>query len=202
MPILSPTEIYGEAVFLGVNPDRRRGLETESRDRVEATYAGFEGDAHSGLTRPACSRVKLQYARGVEIKNARQVSIVSEEELAGVAADMGAEAPLHPGWIGASLSLRGIPELTHLPPSSRLVFDGGVSLVVDMQNNPCRHAGDAIDAHWPGLGAAFPKHARDRRGVVAWVEKTGALGVGEACRLHIPPQRIYAPAQKTKGAAG
>lgn len=194
MAILKPTEIYGVVRYLGVNPDRGGGLRSQARERVEVDFAGFQGEAHGGLTRPACTRVKLQYPKGAEIRNTRQLSIVSLEELEAVAEAMGAPSALAPNWIGANLMLSGVPDLTLAPPASRLIFEDGASLVVDMQNAPCKIAAAELEAEWPGVGLSFPKHARDRRGVTAWVERPGAIALGARCRLHVPPQRIYAPA--------
>jgi len=199
MPILMPTAIIGEVTGLYVNESRDTDLESVTRDQVTVSYEGFEGEDHGGLTRPSCSRVKLQYERGTEIRNARQISILSREELDAVASDMGLDR-IDPEWIGANLILSGIPTLTQLPPSSRLIFEGGASLVVDMENGPCRFAAEQIEIHRPGKGKAFAKVAKNRRGVTAWVEKTGDIKIGEKVRLHIPPQRIYEPALKNVAA--
>ena len=88
--------------------------------------------------------------------------------------------------------LRGIPDFTLVPPNSRLLFEGGVVLTVDLENGPCRYPAEKIEEAHPGHGAAFPQKARHKRGVTAWVEKPGQLKNGETCRLHVPPQRIYA----------
>lgn len=193
MPILMPTGISGSVTGLYINPDRDSSLETAHRDRVAVTYEGFEGEAHGGLTRPSCSRVKLQYERGTEIRNTRQITILGTDELSAVAQEIGLDR-IAPEWVGANMMLEGIPALTQLPPSSRLIFEGGVSLVVDMENGPCRFAAEQIAQHRPEAGMKFAKAADGRRGVTAWVEKTGEIAVGETCRLHIPPQRIYEPA--------
>jgi len=199
MPILMPTAIEGRATGLYVNNSRDTDLESNARDQVLVTYEGFEGEDHGGLTRPSCSRVKLQYKRGTEIRNTRQISILSQEELNAVAAEMDLDE-IEPEWVGANLILTGIPDLTQIPPSSRLIFEGGVSLVVDMENGPCRFAAEQIDVHRPGKGLRFAKVADGRRGVTAWVEKTGQISIGESVRLHIPPQRIYEPALKRAAA--
>lgn len=192
--MLTPTEIYGEITALLINENREHSLESHAVDEIDVTYEGFEGEAHGGLTRPSCSRVLRQYGtRGTEIRNARQISILSTEELDEIAKAL--DIPVvRPEWVGANLVLRGIPQLSQLPPSSRLIFEGGASVVIDIENGPCRFPGDVIEQHHPGKGRAFPKAARGLRGVVGWVEKTGKLRNGERARLHIPPQRIYAPA--------
>lgn len=199
MPILMPTAIEGRVTGLYVNSDRDSTLESAPREQVNANYEGFEGEDHGGLTRPSCSRVKLQYKRGTEIRNTRQISILSREELDAVAAEMGLDG-IKPEWVGANLILEGIPTLTQLPPSSRLIFAGGASLVVDMENGPCRFAAEQIETHCPGKGMRFAKVADGRRGVTAWVEKTGEIALNETVRLHIPPQRIYEPAIKRQAA--
>ncbi len=89
--------------------------------------------------------------------------------------------------------LEGLPELTQLPPASRLIFEAGAALTVDMENGPCNFTGREIEREHPGYGAGFRAAARHRRGVTAWVEREGEIGLGELARLHVPPQRPYPP---------
>ncbi|MEO0729608.1 MAG: MOSC domain-containing protein [Pseudomonadota bacterium] len=191
MTRLKPTEIYGEVVGLLINPSRSNGLQSEAVKSVAVGYDGFEGEAHGGLTRPSCSRVLHQYPkRGTEIRNTRQITIVGQSDLRDIAD--GLEIPeLKPEWIGANLVIAGMPDISFLPPASRLIFDSGVTLTVDYENGPCRQPAEVIEALYPGHGAAFPKVAAGKRGTTAWVERTGAITVGERCRLHIPPRNPY-----------
>jgi hypothetical protein len=87
--------------------------------------------------------------------------------------------------------IEGIPDLTHLPPSSRMQAEGGTTLVVDMQNRPCVLPAKPIEAALPGFGKAFKTAASGRRGVTAWVEREGLLRVGDGVRLHVPDQRAW-----------
>jgi hypothetical protein len=87
--------------------------------------------------------------------------------------------------------VRGIPDFSHLPPSSRLQAEGGATLVIDMQNRPCTLPAKPIEAAHPGFGAKFKPAGRGRRGVTAWVEREGTLRLGEGVRLHIPDQRVW-----------
>lgn len=193
MPILKPTEISGivEAVLVNRNPDD--GIATRRTASSKITYEGIEGDWHSGLTREACVRTRRQYAEGTPIRNTRQISIVSVEDLAEISRKMGV-SHLEPEWLGANILVAGIPDFTLLPPSSRLIFSGGASLVVDMENEPCKFPGDVIEETHSGFGKLFAYNARGLRGVTAWVEKEGAISEGDTIALHIPPQRIYEPA--------
>ena len=188
MPILRPTRIHGRLSALLRNNDRESGLESEGIEQAVIGYDGIEGDAHSGLTRASCVRVKSQYDVGTEIRNTRQLSILSVEELQQVADKMGIER-IEPEWVGASLLLEGVPDLTCLPPSSRLIFEGGVSLVVDMENGPCKYPGEVIDKHHPGKGRLFASAAVGLRGITAWVERPGMLRRSESVQLHIPKTR-------------
>lgn len=192
MSILRPTDIYMRVVWLGVVRDRKQGLASEPLEAVEVTFGGFAGESHGGFTRASCSRLKLQYPVGTEVRNARQVSIVSAEELAEIAAALDLDA-VDPRWLGASMVVEGAPQFTRIPPSSRLVFDGGAGLVVDMENAPCRLPAEEIEAARPGHGRRFPALARGKRGVTAWVERPGRIALGERARLHVPPLAPYEP---------
>ncbi|MGO4853727.1 MOSC domain-containing protein [Phaeovulum sp. W22_SRMD_FR3] len=192
MAALKPTEITGKVTWLGLVPDRAAGLAAIPRETLTLSFAGPEGEDHGGLTRPSCSRVLDQYPRGTEIRNVRQLTIVSAEELAQIAATMGLDA-LDPAWLGATLVLEGIPDLSHLPPSSRLQGAAGATVVIDMQNRPCTLPARVIEEARPGFGARFKPAAVGLRGVTAWVEREGNLSLGEVMRLHVPDQRMWQP---------
>ncbi|MEL6677286.1 MAG: sulfurase [Pseudomonadota bacterium] len=185
MPVLNPTEIYGEVVWLGRVGDRARSPQSAPADRLDLDFDGVIGEAHGGPTRPSCGRVQRQYAMGTTIRNTRQLSIVSDEELKDVADRMGLPE-LTPDLLGATLVLRGVPELSHIPPSTRLIAEDGPSLTVDMENRPCQIPAREIEARHPGAGAKFKAASRERRGVVAWVERPGALTLGMRLRAHLP----------------
>ncbi len=199
MPALIPTDFTATITWLGRVDDRNATLRASALQEVMATYAGVEGEEHAGLTRPSCSRVVAQYPKGTDIRNVRQFSVLSAEELAAIAQKMGVER-LEPAWIGASLVLEGIPDFTHVPPSSRLQAENGTTLVVDMENRPCHLPAKVIDEDAPGFGKAFKAAALGRRGVTAWVEREGVLRVGDVMRLHIPDQPVWPHLEAARGA--
>ena len=190
MPALIPTSFEGVIAWLGVVQAALGVLPSQPETEVFASFAGVVGEVHGGVTRASCSRVTGQHPRGTEIRNVRQFSVLSAEELALIAQGMGL-AVLDPGLLGASLVISGIPDFTHLPPSSRLQFEGGATLVVDMENRPCQLPAKEIEAVHQGFGRAFKSAASDRRGVTAWVEREGVLRVGAKVRLHVPDQRAW-----------
>lgn len=192
MPALIPSTYAARIVWLGAQPDPVEKLVIRSipLQEMPLSFAGYSGESHAGLTRPACSRVSAQHKRGTEIRNVRQLAIVSAEEMADVAAAMGLAA-MNYAWVGASLVLEGIPDFTHLPPSSRLQGPDGVTLVIDMENLPCQEPAVTIDKALPGQGKGFKRAAKDKRGVTAWVEREGVLRLGDVMRLHVPAQRAW-----------
>ncbi len=194
MPALKPTDHYGRIVWLGhvTQPvDKDLLIHGAPLQEMRLTFAGYAGEVHGGLTRASCSRVSAQHPRGTEIRNTRQISIVSEEDLTAIAAELGLPG-VDPAWMGAGIVVAGIPDFTHLPPSSRLQNDSGATLVVDMENRPCIEPATTIENARPGHGKAFKAAAQGRRGVTAWVEREGVLRVGDRLRMHLPDQRVWA----------
>jgi MOSC domain-containing protein YiiM len=179
-------------VWLGsVETKERAELLATSVQRLDLTFAGIPGSVHSGLTTPSCSRVTAQHPKGSEIGNVRQLSIVSAEELAGIAQALGIDR-IDPARLGASIVVRGIPAFTHVPPSSRLQAQAGTTLVVDMENRPCQFPALSLEAVHPGHGKGFKTAAAGRRGVTAWVEREGPLVLGDRLTLHVPDQPVWA----------
>ena len=118
----------GKVVFLGINSSRADDLASSALTQVEVGFAGFDGEDHGGLNREACSRLTNVHPEGTTIKNHRQVTVLSAEEMAETAEAMGIEGELDPCWVGANIVLSGVPSLTILPPGTRLRLpDGAVN---------------------------------------------------------------------------
>ena len=193
MPALKPTRYTAEIVWLGaVMDDDRTALMAPARDALDLTFDGVAGAFHAGLTRPSCSRVKSQYAKGTEIKNERQLSIVSQEEIDQIAATMGVDA-LDPARLGASMVIKGIPDFSHVPPSSRLQAESGATVTIDMENRPCQFPALSLTADHGDAAKGFKPAAKDRRGVTAWVAAEGRVALGDILTLHIPDQPAWEP---------
>jgi MOSC domain-containing protein YiiM len=190
MAYVKEISIIGRVEACLMNPDRATGLEKSPTDSLTLTFDGITDDCHSGPTMLSDARTLKQYPRGVTLRNRRQVSLVSVEEMAEIAEKLDIPA-LPPAWIGANLLVSGIPDLTLLPPSTRMMFSSGATLIIDLENEPCRYPADVIERHHPGHGLAFPKMAQHKRGLVAWVEREGKITSGDTIRLFLPPQRLW-----------
>jgi hypothetical protein len=185
------TKLTGIVTGIYIGQDRHT-IESSRVPSVKVTFEGFEGDQHAGLTRLSDVRVP-HYPRRTVIRNTRQFSMLSIEELAEVARALQIATVL-PEWVGANLAMQGIANLTMLPPSTRIFFPGDAVLVVDAENMPCTGPGAAIQLHYPDvpkLVQRFPKAAMHKRGVVGWVEREGYIVQGDTVWLLLPPKVTY-----------
>jgi len=186
-------KLDGTVAGVFVVPEGSR-VESVPVPALRLDFEGAVGDRHYGITRYAGAR-EPWYPRDTVISNTRQVSVLSVEEMAIVAARLGVPE-LRAEWIGGTVLIGGIPRLSFLPAGTRIFFAGGASLLVTEQNGPCRIAGRAITAHFPDrpeLELEFPKQARGLRGIVAAVERPGTVTPGSAVEVRVPEQWIYRP---------
>lgn len=169
-----------EAVLKAEDPST---FVTRRLPQIKVELAGIPGDRHYGLLRPADSRQKI-YKRGTLIANRRQISVVSAEECAIIAERLGMDKVL-PEWLGANLLVSGIEGLTQLPPGARLLFEGGVGLISEGENEPCIGPGKAIESlgEVPGAARRFVPAAKKLRGIVCSVEREGIIRSGESFRV-------------------
>jgi hypothetical protein len=193
MPLMTKLAFAGRVEALLKSADRAMGLEKSRVDQLILRFDGIAGDCHGGLTRPSDSRTLRLYPRDTPIRNVRQLTLLSREELADIAAIM-AIPEVKPEWVGANIVTFGIPDLTLLPPSSRMQFPSGATIVVDMENEPCRYPAEIIEKHNPHQKVGFVKAAKHKRGITAWVEREGGVGIGDEIAIWIPPQRLYGAA--------
>jgi len=171
------------------------GLESTAYPAIELDHTGPVGDKHAGMVAKSDARQVQFYKRGTPIRNNRQWSAVSVEELATIQTQM-AYPEVRPEWVGANLLVSGIPHFTQLPPMSLLVIrpdgPGKVVLVVHDENLPCVGPNKAIQAHYDFVPAqTFMKAGMGRRGLVGWVEKAGPVAVGDPVQVLLP--RFVAP---------
>ena len=152
---------------------------------LDLDWGGAIGDRHHGVTMSSDTRQKEVFARGTEIRNHRQLSIIDAAELAEIAAALGIDE-LAAGTIADNICTSGIPGLTALEAMSRLEFASGAVLMTGGRNAPCTIAGRMVQARYGSPAEKFPKAAFDRRGITAWVERPGAIRPGDEVRV-LPP---------------
>ncbi len=190
MPLLTKLKFSGKVAGLYLRPSREGGFEKAPTGEVELTLDGPAGDCHTGQTRKSDSRTLTLYKRGLDIRNVRQLTLLSHEELQLIADELGIKA-VDPSWLGANVVFSGIRDLTFLPPSTRLQFPSGATIVVDMENYPCSQIAEVIGRHHPEVQNKVVKKAMHKRGLTAWVEREGVIKAGDEVTIFIPQQRIY-----------
>jgi hypothetical protein len=195
MPTITPARrLKARVAALLMASDARnadaQGFVSQRVSALDLTFEGIPGERHFGFTRPADARVPW-YKRGSALRNVRQVSLVSAEELVEIAGLMGLPE-IRPEWLGANLVIEGLPRLSFLPAGSRLFFEGGGVLAAEGYNAPCSISGTAVAA---GAGLsdklAFVKPATRRRGIVASVERPGRVEVMCEVEITVPDQWMF-----------
>jgi hypothetical protein len=121
-----------------------QGFVSQRVSALDFTFEGIPGERHFGFTRPADARVPW-YKRGTALRNVRQASLVSQEELVEIAQLMGLPE-IRPEWLGANIVIEGVPRFSFLPAGSRLFFEGGPTLICEGYNAPCSISGTAVAA--------------------------------------------------------
>lgn len=188
---LRKAPFVGTVEFLGANSSLSEDLASQSQNSVEMGFEGFVGEDHGGLNRKACSRLTNVHPKGTPLKNQRQLTVLSTEEMDETAKAMGIEDGLDPCWVGANVVLSGVPSLTILPPGTRLRFPDGGTFVVDMENGPCKFPGEIIDRYHPGKGKTYPVAAYGKRGFTAFVEREGVARMGDQVEIFYPQQQLH-----------
>ena len=193
----APAEVSVVAVLCAGDPD---SLVATAQPVIELDFGGVVGDRHHGLTRPSDTRQLRYYPRGTMIRNRRQLTVVSVEELTDVAERLGVPF-LQPEWLGANLLVEGLPRLSTLPMGTRLMFAGGAGLVCEGVNQPCRLPAEVIQQHFPWSRAAaqFVKAAYGRRGIAASVEYPAPISSGDCLSVEPPELHAQPPALRLAG---
>lgn len=193
MPAIAKTRFVAEILWLGGVADRSAALASNAAQSMDLTFAGPVGEDHGGETRASCSRVRDLYTPGTQIKNTRQLTILSQEELDQIAQNMGLPS-LDPALLGASMVIRGIPDFTNITPCARLVAPSGASVTIEHANRPCTLPARPIETAHTGFGAKFKPAAKGLRGVTAWVEAEGRIAVGDELAVFVPDQPVWSEA--------
>ena len=191
IPTLIPAQRLQGRIAATLRADARAAsFQTIRQNGLTLEFEGIPGDRHSGFLRKADARTP-HYSRSLPIRNIRQISIVSVEELAEIAAALGLPE-IQPEWLGANLMVEGIKQLSFLPRGSRIAFPDGAALAAEGYNPPCIGPGKIVHGATGATPQAFIKAASRRRGIVASVERPGTIHAGEDIMVHVPEQWIYA----------
>ncbi|WP_310619060.1 MOSC domain-containing protein [Flexibacterium corallicola] len=190
MATLKKETCLGQVQYIGSQVNRKDTLETTEVDLASFDLGGMVGDSHNGIERASCVRMMPLYPVGTPLKNARQLSAVSTEELQAIANEMKIAA-IDPVWLGANICISSIPSLSLLPPSTRLVFESGMTMVIDLENTPCPQPEWVMSQYTDSFQVPFVKAAKHKRGVCGWVERAGDVKLGDSVEVWTPKQPVW-----------
>jgi MOSC domain-containing protein YiiM len=167
------------AVSAGGNED----LSKDVFEQIEVDFEGIVGDHHAGASREAYSGDREP--KGTQLRNDRQWSGVSVEELQQMSEQLALSEPLTASTLGANLCLQGIADFSLLPRGTRLKFPSGAALIVEEYNPPCLYMSIEVSKkHATRTGVPlkkgqWQKSAAGRRGVVGVVDVPGVIRAGD-----------------------
>ncbi|MCX7622520.1 MAG: MOSC domain-containing protein [Thermomicrobium sp.] len=141
------------------------GVPKYRRLEIEVGPDGVVGDYHAGP-------VNRHKKRGEPEPNTRQVTVVAQEVLDDVNAELGIQ--LEPGFLGENLTVEGLGDLSDLEPGDLLIV-GPVVLEITAQNKPC----STVAVYHPQIVKAL----HGRRGVCAIVRQPGTVRPGDCVRV-------------------
>ena len=169
-----------ESLFIG----RLKSVKKDPCELVEVSVDGFVGDRHAGPTKKADVRDR-GIPRGTIIRNWRQWSALSAEELWQIALTMGVPN-LDAAAFGPNFIVSGITNFTQLPPGTVLLLPEA-ELIVEAENDPCTKVGKALQACDGAVKPhLFVKAAQKKRGLVGVVKTPGVIRCGDSVRVLLP----------------
>jgi len=151
------------------------------------TLEGLAGDSHYGLTMLTHGH-NPEYPKGTEIRNNRQITILSADELIEIARALNIPK-VDISWLSGNILISGIKNFSVVPLGSKIIFANGVVLTSSGENNPCKTPASITQSHYPeieGIARDFIKAAMHRRGIIAWTEHAGTILPGERFRIELP----------------
>lgn len=189
-----------ESVLVGLS---KSGFITTPREFIVFALDGIEEDNHRGFIKKADTRDKPIPKRDgqgerVEVRNWRQWSAVSREELACLARDL--ELPeIKEEWLGANFTISGIPRFSIIPRGSTIWFPEDTVLTVEEINRPCDGPAKVIAAQYPDqdlthLPGKFINKGWSSRGLVGTVYRAGVARNGDEIKIEVYEPRFFSAA--------
>lgn len=163
---------------------------------MEVNLQGIVENKKSGFSKDSDSRDRellrdSHYPKHVEVRNWRQWSAVSPEELTDIANNLNVDL-VTPEMLGANISLEGITNFTTLPRGTVFRFPSEAMLMVEEENNPCIGPGEEIHKVYPQVKPnLFQKSAIHKRGLVGVVQRAGILKVDDVVNVKVYEPKIY-----------
>lgn len=178
---MKPVKIKLRVESLALCP--ARGVVSQPCLNMQAELEGLVGDRHFGFVKKADGR-DSGVTRGTPVRNWRQWTAVSKEELAIIASRLSL-SDVAPELLGANITFSGVEDLTAVPRGSSIWFPGGAILSVEDENAPCIGPGKEIAKRSSINPQEFVKAALGMRGLVGVVFRAGQIRVGDIAEVNV-----------------
>ncbi len=162
----------------------------KERPVLRCDLEGIIADGHHGFTKKADVRDK-PIPKGKIIRNWRQWSAVSKEELAEIAEKLSITR-VTPEQLFANICFSGIPDFTKLPRGSRIIFPSDLILSVEEDNEPCMTPAREIAKTNSNFNPShFMRAAWGLRGLVGVVHYPGSMLQGDKVQVETAAPKTY-----------
>lgn len=149
---------------------------------------------YRGFTRTSDRRVPW-LPIDTEIRNQRQISMLSVEDLDALAVSLGI-SKIDPEWLNANFLISGLEDFSSLPRGTRMRLPNGGCILVEDRTYPCRGSGAAVKEFYPhrsNLELEFVAAAATLRGLLCTIELGGNVVEGDRLEVLVPKQWIWTP---------
>ena len=178
-----------EAKIIAVSAGGNDDLSKNDVGQIEVDFFGIVGDHHAGVSREAYGGDREP--KGTILRNDRQWSGVSIEELTEMSDMLDLAEPITASTLGANLCFEGVNDFSMLPRGSRLKFPSGAVLTVEEYNPPCSDMGAQIaakytsDSSTPLTATSWLRPAAGRRGLVGVIDVPGEIKTGDEVEIRL-----------------
>ncbi len=165
--------------------------------------SGIVGNKYSGQGKLSDVRDRewlndKEFPKKIEVRNWRQWTAVSQEELDKIAVNL-ETGSITADLLGANINFEGISNFTSLPRGTILRFPDDAILLVEEENKPCSGPGKEIQKVYEHVRPGdFYKHAMGLRGLVGVVYRSGIIRVNDVAEVKVYTPRFYSLPQQEK----
>ncbi len=131
------------------------------------------------------------FPKKIEVRNWRQWSAVSVEELAQIAQKLDT-GEIDPSLLGANISFSGVENFTQLTRGTVIRFPEDTILLVEEENTPCVNPGQEIAKVYNHVNPShFVKAAMGMRGLVGVVYRSGIVRINDVVDIKVYRPKAY-----------
>lgn len=178
------------------NTGNQSSLVTSEVDKLQVELGGVVGSKYYGHTKLSDTRDRTmlgdpRFLKGLEIRNWRQWSAVSQEDLIQIAINLGIPK-IDPELLGANIYFSETKNFTQFPKGTLIHFPQNAILLVEAENMPCTGPGEEIAKDYNSIRPnQFVRAAMGLRGLVGVIHRPGKISVNDVAKVQIYVPKFY-----------